>query len=179
MAFSGSVGQNASGEGVIEGENVWNISDGYTKIKILKPLIEINLYETIAKFGKQNSEDPVLESEIPYKRVEGFDRLMFVLRQLISNCMFQIDKEDKVIIKGLVERIDTVEAKADAISTLKIDDVRKEEKLIINEEHFRNSLDILSNIAEELNPILNRAGLIFRRDDITDIDDFMASIYEG
>jgi hypothetical protein len=179
VAFSGSTGQKASGEGVMqEGTTSWNIADGFTKINVLKPLIEINLFEELARFGYRNGEE-CMQSEIPYKRVEGFDRLMFSLRQIISNCMFQIDTEDKTKIKELVDRIDLVESVAEGISTIVKNDVTKEEILKINEEHFRTCLDSLSNIKEDLHFILNRAGLIFRRGEETDIDEFMKSVYEG
>jgi len=180
MVFSGSTGQKASGEGIIQGEtSSWNIADGFTKINVLKILIEINLYEVMAKFGKQNLEDDLIFSEIPYRRVEGFDRMIFALRQIISNCMFQIDKDDKDKIKRLVERIDLVESLSDGISTTVTNDVTKESELKINEEHFRKCLDILSNVKEELHVLLNHAGLIFRRGEETDIDEFMKSVYEG
>lgn len=180
MVYTGSTGQKASGEGVFQGESAsWNVADGFTKINVLKILIEINLYEVMAKFGKQNLEDDVHPSEISYRRVDGFDRMIFALRQIISNTMFQIDRDDKDKINRLVERIDRVESFSDAISTTVTNDVTKESQLIINEEHFMKSLDILSEIKQELNFILNKAGLIFRKGEETDIDEFMKSVYEG
>lgn len=180
MTFSGSTGQKASGEGVIQGETTsWNTADGVSKILILKILIEINLYETLAKFGKQNFDDEVMPSEIPYKRVDGIDRMIYSLRQIISNCMFQIEKEDKPKMMELVARIDLVESYSGAISTTLKNDVTKETELRINEKHFRICLDILSNIKEELHSLLNHAGLIFRRDEGTDLEEFMKDFYQG
>jgi hypothetical protein len=179
MVFSSSTGQKADGSTVFQGETTsWNIADGFTKINVLKILIEINLYEEMAKFGGRNGEE-VIPSEIPYKRVEGFDRLMFSLRQIISNCMFQIEREDKDKIKALVERIDLVESFSDGICDITKNDVTKESELKINDIHFRKLLDILTNIKEELHFILNRAGLIFRKGEETDLDEFMKSVYEG
>jgi len=180
MVFSGSTGQKASGEGVVASETTsWNIADGFTKINVLKILIEINLYEVMAKFGKQNLEDDVVPSEIPYRRVDGFDRMIFALRQIITNCMFAIEKEDKEKVNKIVERIDNVEKYSDGICTITTNDVTKEVALRINEEHFGKCLDILSNVKEELHFILNRAGLIFRKGEETDLDEFMKSVYEG
>lgn len=177
--YSGSTGQKASGESVIQGETTtWNIADGFTKINVLKILIEINMYEEIARFGYRNGEE-IQQVEVPYKRVEGFDRLMFALRQIMSNCMFQIEKDDKPKIQKLIERVDFVESLSDAISTTIKNDVTKEEELKINEKHFRNCLDILTQIKEDLNFLLNNAGLIFRKGEETNIDEFMKSVYEG
>ena len=178
IVFSGSTGQSAGGEGVFQGETTsWNTADGVSKILILKILIEINLYEEMAKFGGRNGEQ-ILPSEIPYKRVEGFDRMMFALRQIISNCMFQIEKQDKEKMKMLVERIDMVESYSGGIADTDKNDVTKESELRINEEHFRNLLDTLSDVKQELHELLNHAGLIFRRDGETSIDDFLKSVYE-
>jgi len=132
----------------------------------------------MAKFGGRNGEQ-ILPSEVPYKRVEGFDRMMFAIRQIVSNCMFQIEKQDKEKMKLLVERLDRVESYSDGIANTVTNDVTKESELRINEHHFRNLLDILGNIKQELHELLNHAGLIFRRDGATDIDDFFKSVYEG
>lgn len=180
MGFTGSTGQKASGEGVIGGEtSSWNVADGFTKINVLKILIEINLFEVMAKFGKQHMEEEVNFSEIPYRRVDGFDRMIFSLRQIISNCMFQIEKEDKEKVNELIERIDLIESLSDGISTTMRNDVTKETELRINEEHFRKCLDALSDIKEKLNFYLNKAGLIFRKGEETNLDEFAKSIYEG
>lgn len=176
----GSTGEKASGEGTFGGESTtWNIADGFTKINVLKILIEINLYEVMAKFGKQNLEEQISDNEIAHRRVDGFDRMIFALRQIISNCMFQIDKDDKDKVEELIERIDFVESKAENIATTFTNDVTKEDELKINEEHFRNCLDTLSDIKKQLHFYLNRAGLIFRKGEETDLDEFMKSVYEG
>lgn len=180
MVYSGSTGEKASGEGVFQGETTtWNIADGFTKINVLKILIEINLYEVMAKFGKQHLEEEINNSEIATRRVEGFDRMIFALRQIISNCMFQIDKDDKTKVEELIERVDFVESKAENIATEFTNEVTKETELRINEEHFRNCLDTLSDIKKQLHFYLNRAGLIFRKGEETDLDEFMASVYNG
>lgn len=181
MGFSGSTGQNASGEGVFQsGSTTWNIADGFTKINVLKILIEINLFEVLAKFGKQDAEQQVIPSEIPYRRVDGFDRMLFALRQLMSNCMFAIkDKKDRELAGLILTRIDNVEKYSDAIANETHNSVTKENELIINEEHFRKCLDTLSQIKEEVNFILDRAGLIFRHDEGMDLDDIMNSIIDG
>ena len=175
-----STGQKASGETVFQGETTsWNIADGFTKMNILKILIEINMYEETSKFGYRTGEE-IPYHEVPHKRVEGFDRMMFALRQIISNCMFQITKDDIDKMKRLVERIDLVESVSDGISNTVTNDVTKETVLRINEEHFRKCLDILSEIKQELHSLLNHAGLIFRLDtDTMDLDQFMSSVYEG
>jgi len=113
------------------------------------------------------------------RRVDSFDRMLFAMRQIISNCMFQIDKDDKLKANVLVERLDLVEMVSEHISTRTYNLVTKENELVINEAHFRKCLDVLSNIKQELNFILNKAGLIFRKGEEINVDDFMKSVYEG
>lgn len=171
----------SSGEDVISlGTQAWNIADGFTKIKILRLLIELDLHETIAMFGKKDMEEHLEIDEIPYRRVEAFQRMIFCLRQLIGNCRFSIEKgADEKTIAGMIERIDQVENVGDGISDTFINDVTKESELRINEVHFRKCFDILRSIKDELNFPINRAGLIFRQSDEMDLDKIMNDIIEG
>lgn len=172
----------ASGENVISlGTEAWNIADGFTKIKILKILIEIDLLETFAMFGYQSlDEDNFNPADIPRRRTEAFDRLLFSLRQLIGNCHFSIDdKRDKEVIRELQSRIDNVEAVSDGVARIVHNDLTKEEEIIIDEQHFRNCFNVLRSIKDELNFPINRAGLIFRHSDEIDLDKMMREIQEG
>lgn len=175
-----SIGK-ADGEGIVSlGTQAWNIADGFTKIKILRLLIEIDLYETIAMFGKKDMDEPIDFSEIPYRRVNALERVLFAMKQLIGNCHFAIDKgQDEKLIVMFKERIQNVEEVFDGISTEIINDVTKETELRINEIHFKKCFNILREIKDELNFPINRAGLIFRQGDELDLDAIMKSLEEG
>jgi uncharacterized protein Yka (UPF0111/DUF47 family) len=179
MGFN-SLGQNASGEGIFKGDTeTWNVADGFTKINVLKILIEINLYELIAEFGRQNEKEILTPSEIVENRIFAFNRMKFAIKQVTSNCMFKIEQKDRTRVSEMMERIKKVEKVADGIYKSYYNHVTKEEKIIINEEHFKKCLEVLSDIKEKLFSILNRAGLIFRKGEETDLEDFMKSVYEG
>lgn len=169
------------GEDVISlGTQTWNIADGFTKIKILRLLIEIDLHETIAMFGKKDTEEQVSNDELPYRRVEAFERIIFCLKQLIGNCRFSIEKGvDEKIISEMLIRIEQVEKVSDGIASNYINDVTKEETLKINDDHFKRCFNILRLIKDELNFPLNRGGLIFRQSDEMDLDKIMNDIVEG
>lgn len=175
-----SIGK-ADGEGVVTlGQQAWNIADGFTKIKILKLLIEIDLYETIATYGKQSFEDDIPYQLIPEKRVEGMHRIVFILKQLIGNCRFSIDKgEDEKVVSQFLARLEKVENVLDGIANVYTNDITKEEEVIINEEHFKTCFNVCRNIKDELNFPINRAGLIFRHSDEMDLDKIMNEIIEG
>jgi len=180
MAITGSTGQHASGKGVFgDGTETWNVADGFTKINVLKILIEINLYELMAEFGRQNEEDELTPKQTTENRIYGFNRMKFAIKQVTSNCMFKIEAQDRTRVKTMLERIKNVEKVSNGIYTTYYNHVSKEETIVINEEHFRKCLDILSDIKEKLFSILNRAGLIFRKGEETDLDEFMKTVFEG
>ncbi len=39
------------------GSDAWNVADGYTKIKILRLLIQLDRYDTIAQFGTEEFDE--------------------------------------------------------------------------------------------------------------------------
>jgi len=179
MVFQ-SIGK-ASGEDVVGlGTQAWNIADGFTKIKILRLLIQLDIDEEIAMFGRKDDQDQTISEDIPYRRVDSFEKFIFHLKQLVGNCKFAIEKGlDETIICQFLDRIDQVEAVADGIATHFVNDVTKETELKINEDHFKKCFLILQSIKDGLNFPVNRAGLIFRQGEELDLDGIMKSIEQG
>ena len=163
------------------GSQAWNIADGYTKIKILRIIIQLDLDEEIAMFGRKDDTELISHEELPYKRVEGFHKFIFHLKQLVGNCKFAIEKRstEELMLENFIKRIDNVDNVGDGISDIFINDITKESELRIHEKHFKKCFDILREIKDELNFPINRAGLIFRQSDELDIDDIMRDIEEG
>jgi hypothetical protein len=178
---SGSTGQHASGENVISlGSQAWNIADGFTKIKILRLLIQIDIDEEIAMFGKKDENEVVPQEEIPYRRIEYFDKFIFHLRQVMGNCKFAIEKgNDEEVFSKLMQRVENVENVREGIYDEKYNSLTKETTIIINERHFRKCFNVLREIKDELNFPINRGGLIFRQGETLDIDEIMRSIEQG
>lgn len=177
-----SIGK-ASGENVVSLEtDAWNFADGFTKIKILKILIELDLLEIFAKYGYQSIDDYANAdiSALPRIRVEALDRYIFAMKQLIGNCKFSInDKQDKVTIQSFIERLNEVEKVMDGIAQICSNDLTKEDDIVINEDHFNNCFNTIKSIKDDLNIVLNKAGLIFRQSDEIDLDKMMRGIIEG
>ena len=177
-----SIGK-ASGENVVSlGTDAWNFADGFTKIKILKILIEVDLLEIFSKYGYQSIDDynAIDSRTLPRIRVEALDRYVFAMKQLIGNCKFSIDdKRDKEIMNSFIERLEEVEKVLDGIASVCTNDLTKEDEVVINEEHFNMCFNIVKEIKDHLNFPLNRAGLIFRQSDEIDLDKMMRGIVEG
>jgi len=162
------------------GSDAWNNADGFSKIKILRLIIQLDIDEEIARFGRKDDQEQIDYEEIPYRRVEAFERFIFHLKQLIGNCKFSISKGyDEIIISQIENRIEEVEKVEDRISTHFYNNITKENSLVINEAHFRKCFSILQSIKDELNFPLNRASLIFRQSDTLDLDEIMRSVEDG
>lgn len=178
MAFITPKGNEESTIGL--GSQAWNIADGFTKIKILRILIQLDLDEEIAIFGRKDDSESINESDIPYRRVESFNKFIFHLKQLIGNCKFSIEKGfDEMIISQLLTRIDNVEKVSDGVASYFINDITKESELRINEKHFMICFNVLQKIKDELNFPVNRAGLIFRQGEEMDIEAVMKQVEDG
>jgi hypothetical protein len=172
---------NASGEGVVSiGTQAWNIADGYTKIKILRIIIQLDIDEEIAMFGRKDDIEMIDPQSIPERRVEAFNKYIFHLKQLMGNCEFAIrDPINKTIFVNIKRRIENVEAVANGIADYMINDVTKENELRINYDHFQKCFNSLMDIKNEINFPINREGLIFKQSDELDLDDIMKDIEDG
>jgi hypothetical protein len=158
------------------GEN-WNTAEGFSKLNVLRLLVETNLYEILARFGRQNLEEELPPQVMANRRLEAIERFVFILNQIITNTTFAIkDRSDKDIMLRLKGRIDRVEESLDGIYLDVSNDVTKEYETKINEKHFRLCLNILSDIKQDLFGVLNRASLIYRASEETDLDAIMNSI---
>lgn len=180
MAYVTPKGKADGSDSAGLGSQAWNVADGFTKIKILRLLIQLDLDEELALFGKKEDSDNIPDEEIPYRRVEYFDKFIFHLKQLMGNCKFSIDKGiDELIMQQFLDRIEQVEAVADGIASTYINDITKEQVLEINEPHFKNCFNILRRVKDDLNFPVNRAGLIFQQGNELDLDGIMRSIEDG
>lgn len=154
------------------GSEAWNIADGYTKEKILKPLVQCDSYITIAKYG---AEDLGVSLELPedFKtdcRLQALDRLIDCLRKLITNSNALLKKTGQEEISKINEEIDKLEEKWDALFEVKTDASTNTEIKKINEEFFGTVLKTLRKVLKEITEPLNQSGLIFPTSEEIDLD---------
>jgi len=132
------------------GTDTWNVADGYTKLKILRQLIMLDRWETTAQFGTEEiDEDNIYNNnQIKKRRVEGLERLHSTIKQLLSNVLFSMKKDDVTKIKDLIGRVDSAGEFIPKMFDEKEDVINHEITFEINEELFKKILEILSDVKE-------------------------------
>jgi hypothetical protein len=165
-----------------KGTDAWNVAQGYTHLKILKPLVEMDKLVRIAIYGCENIEDSMQTPE-EFKimmRIEAMNRLIDTLREIIENSDFAMNqKETKNDLLKLNMRISNVEAVIQGISRKTNDARTGETKTILNEEHFWICLEELRTIKREIPDPLNKNSLIFPSSDETDFDKLKELLING
>lgn len=180
MAKEGDKNISAVDQSLSLGSQAWNVADGYTKIKILRHLVQLDRYENIALYGTEDMDDlPYDPSMISKRREEAIKRVISTLRQLLGNVKFAIKKEDKPKVDDFVDQVNFVDSLIDGVAFFEENMITHETVLRINEEHFKNCMNTLQRVKDEINFPINNAGLIFRGSDEVDLDKITTEIIEG
>ena len=180
-SFYYMAGDQQIGGDISMGTDAWNVADGYTQLKILRQLIMLDRWDTISQFGTEElDEDRTFDDNgIKKRRVEALQRFHSTTRQLLGNVLFALKKADQKTVTTMVERINNTEEYLSKSFKITQDQVSHEDLFEINEELFKNILDILQAVKDELNTPLNNAGLIFRPTEEVDLDKIMNDIVQG
>ena len=151
----------------------WNIAQGFTNLKILKPLVEMDKIIKIAIYGCENIEDSANTLQYPEMRtslrIEAINRFIDTLRETIENSRFACRKGTKDTLDFLEERVYLVKDVLPAISVEQVDMRTNSKVIVINEQHFIACLEELRSIKKEIIEPLNRSGLIFPTNDEIDL----------
>jgi len=163
------------------GSDAWNVADGFTKLKILRQLIMLDRWDTIAQFGTEEIDEDnyINDNQIRKRRIEALQRFHSTIKQLLGNVMFAIRSDDLEKVKVMLDRVKTVEEFIQKSYSLKEDAVSHDDSFEINEDLFKKILEILQDVKDKLNTPLNSAGLIFRPSEEVDLDKIMSEIIEG
>ena len=163
------------------GTDAWNVADGYTKLKILRQLILLDNYDTVAQFGTADLDEGLFLTDIQInkRRFEALSRFISTLIQLLGNTYFALKREDFSKIDAYVKRVKQLEEfmpkVCDHIEADRIND----EKFDLNMVLFNKILTILQEVKDKINVPLNKAGLIFRPTEEIDLDKIMKEIVDG
>lgn len=164
------------------GSESWNVAQGYTNLKILKPLVEMDKYVRIALRGSEEIEFALMLSpeQKVQARIEGIKALVECLRECFENSDFAMEKQGtKDTMKELSERVEIVAQFLDGISYFESDARTGQVVTKIDESHFANCLNELRKIKQEIPQPLNKNNLIFRGSDEVDLDKLAKMIEES
>ena len=174
-------GDQLKGGDITLGSDAWNVADGFTKIKILRLLIQLDRYDTIAQFSTEEFDEDYNfdQNFINKRRCEAIERFISALRQLLGNVLFALRKEDLAGVSSDLKRVKQLQTFLPDLYSTKMDEVSKEVLFEINENLFQKILLILQEIKDKINTPLNKAGLIFRPTEEIDLDKIMGEIIDG
>ena len=163
------------------GKDIWNVAEGYTKLKILKFMILLDKYEMMAIYGSEEVEEQFImpPETIPQKRIEGLKRFKDTLNTLFGNVAFVIPKDSKKQFDELRGRLKDVESAFHRIQKTDFDQSNNQTIMIIDEDWFKPCLIILQDIKEELNTPINDAHLIFKKGSELTIEELEKEIIRG
>jgi hypothetical protein len=138
----------------------WNVADSYSKIKIMKLLMEIDEYIKIAKTGVAEIQDEFMVNEQTkiQARILALNRFHMTLEMLINNSAFGVKKDDKKILDEWLQALK--EIKLDNTYNVVSDKDRRRSQSI-KEHEFGIVLNILIDIHRKILIPLNEAGMIY------------------
>jgi len=163
-----------------KGTSAWNVAQGYTSFKILKPLVELDKLVLMSIYGAEAIEESLgLPEDMKIKaRIEAIRRLADELSLIIENSSFACRKE-KEEIKKLRKRVADVNKVLKGIQKIDKDQRNRVSVVKINESHFSVCLSHLRDIKEKINIPLNNNSLIFQSSDEIDLDKLKQQFSEG
>ena len=177
--------QSPTGSGVVErGSDAWNIAQGYTALKILKTLIDMDKLVKIAVYGCENVEQSLEINQNQdvktFMRIDAIKRLIDSFREIFENTEFAMHRKMTAEkLTNLQERTQAVENVISGIARESSDMRTNTTTIVINEEHFTNCLNELRDIKKEIPKPLNENALIFPSSDEIDLDKIKREIVEG
>jgi len=160
----------------------WNVAEGYSKTKILKPLVELDRYLIVAEFGAEEMVDEFNMSEDlkDSARLKALRRVVSTMLLLIENSKFALKKKDTGKFSEYKLQLKLIQSlmKEDIIFKYQINHKSKSRKIKIIEEKFDLLLEKLRVIKEEFVIPMNDADLIFSSTEEFDPDKLKREIAE-
>lgn len=142
----------------------WNVAKPYTTEKILKWLVLLDNYQTIATFGYSNIESDVFVRDGNLKntsRLHAMRRLIHTLSSLARNTKFALKKDkDKETFSKYQKRLLKIDKN---LFKLRIEKKRgsRIEELNIDEILFDKIMNELNLMIDDINAKLNLSDMIF------------------
>jgi len=161
--------------------DAWNVAQGYTQLKILKPLVELDKLVRIAKYGTDDIENSLMTPiEIKTQsRIEAIFRIVDVLKEIIENAEFAMTTKSKETLGDLYNKLGEIDKVIDLVYRESYDQRVGSTQIKINESHFALCLKHLRNIKRDITKPLNESSLIFPTSDEIDLDKIKNELIMG
>lgn len=160
----------------------WNVADGYTKHKILGPMIRCEIYEDLATFGYESlAEELVSWYSVPddVVRIKGFQRLVKELIKLCKNAKFAMTKSGtKKSLEDLENELKRIKKVTPVLYEVYVNQVRKTREFKIIPQKFDPVLERVLEIKSEINEPLNKNDMIFTHKEEFDPKAFKKALME-
>ena len=164
-----------------KGTETWNIAQAYTFSKILLPLVEIDKFINMARYGTDKIDDSMMNTPEmkTIMRIEALHRYMDELRKIIDNSKFVMNKSIVDEVTTMEEKLNEIETVIGAISSQETDSRSNQSIVKINEHHFNLCLIKLREVKMPLMDALNKSNLIFPSSDEIDLDKLKNRFVQG
>ncbi len=172
---------DSTGENIVSELGNWNVASDFARIKIMIPLAKCDYYEDIAKFGTESIIDELMGYEIPNDivRYTGLKRLVNELLRVCKNAKFAMKKaktkEDIVNYENKLKQIIKV---LPNLITIRSNNINKTRQVLIDQDKFDKTFDIILEIKSSINFPLNQNHLIFTDKEEFDIHSYKKSMKE-
>lgn len=148
--------------------DVFNVANGYTIYKILKPLVLIDQYEIIAQYGAESIDDNLDLNSLPMRRKEAFSRLISQIYLLLTNMKIEPKIHNSVTrVERILKGIQTQEYNIFR-SQYNSDNQRE---LIIDEYLLDTNLSKIRTLKKIINSLLKSSGLLFKKTESQNLED--------
>lgn len=169
---------------ITKSSDAWNVAQGYTQLKILKPLVETDKLVRIAIYGSESIEGTIQLREYNHikteLRIEAIQRLIDTLKEIIENSKFACTKLDSSKkLDKLSTKIEELIKVLPAISKTVTDQRNNTTTIEIHEKHFNTCLTSLRQIKEAIPIPLNMNNLIFPSSEEIDIEKIKQELIHG
>lgn len=166
---------------ITTGTDAWNIAGGYVETKILRPLVLLDSYIRVAKFGSETIEESITlpPTVIDRLRIRALEYMMNELRIIIENTEFAIKKQEKSKLKPIIDKLKIAEEKLTKTFDTSIDTRTNNKGITIDEKKFSEALQKLREVKLEIATPLNNSGLIFPVSEEFDLQIIKDNLIQG
>lgn len=158
---------------------LWNTAKIYSVTHVADPLVLCRKLITVCLFGVEEigQENFLEQNTLNQNKISAINRLLQELKQLVSDNINFMKKNDRLALEVLDKRLEKVETVIDGVSTTSSDQRNKDILIELNHQHFILCFEELRKINSELKKHLS--DLIFPSGDDYDLEKLKRDIIEG